>query len=138
MQKIWAERARQGQRVSDCWWGKETIGIASRFNGWSSAWMWPQQHEGVTDCQKRPCLFLKGIHQNGQEECLCCALCKWKGGRSKLFHLGQIIRVTLAVYEELEPDHDKPFFFDEAGCHVLRMKPQRYWQDYIRVSCTID
>lgn len=34
--------------------------------------------------------------------------------------------VTLAVYEEIEPDLDKPFFFDEAGCHVLRMKPQRY------------
>ena len=34
--------------------------------------------------------------------------------------------VTLVVYKEIEPDLDKPFFFDNAGCHILRMKPQRY------------
>ena len=34
--------------------------------------------------------------------------------------------VTLAVYKEIEPDLDKPFFFDNAGCHILQMKPQRY------------
>ena len=34
--------------------------------------------------------------------------------------------VTLAVYKEIEPDLDKPFFFDNAGCHILRMKSQRY------------
>lgn len=32
---------------------------------------------------------------------------------------------TLVAYKEMEPDLDKPFFFDDAGCHVLRMKPQR-------------
>lgn len=35
--------------------------------------------------------------------------------------------VTLVVYKEIEPDLDKPFFFDNAGCHILRMKPQRYF-----------
>ena len=34
--------------------------------------------------------------------------------------------VTLVVYKEIEPDLDKPFFFDNAGCHILCMKPQRY------------
>lgn len=33
---------------------------------------------------------------------------------------------TLVVYEEMEADCDKAFFFDEAGCHALRMNPQRY------------
>lgn len=33
--------------------------------------------------------------------------------------------VTLVVYKEIEPDLDKPFFFDNAGCHILRMKSQR-------------
>ena len=33
---------------------------------------------------------------------------------------------TFLVYKEVEPDQEKPFFYDDAGCHVLRMKPQRY------------
>lgn len=32
---------------------------------------------------------------------------------------------TLVVYQEIEPDLERPFFFDDAGCHILRMKPQR-------------
>lgn len=31
----------------------------------------------------------------------------------------------LVAYKEIEPNLEKPFFFDDAGCHVLRMKPQR-------------
>ena len=31
----------------------------------------------------------------------------------------------LAAYKEIEPNLEKPFFFDDSGCHVLRMKPQR-------------
>ena len=29
------------------------------------------------------------------------------------------------VYEELEPDLERPFFYENAGCHVLRMKSER-------------
>ena len=32
----------------------------------------------------------------------------------------------LVVYKVIEPNLDKPFFFDDAGCHILRMKSQRY------------
>ena len=31
----------------------------------------------------------------------------------------------LVAYAEIEPNLEKPFFFDDAGCHVLRMKQQR-------------
>ena len=33
----------------------------------------------------------------------------------------------LVVYKVIEPNLDKPFFFDDAGCHILRMKSQRYY-----------
>ena len=32
----------------------------------------------------------------------------------------------LVVYKVIEPSLDNPFFFDDAGCHILRMKSQRY------------
>lgn len=32
----------------------------------------------------------------------------------------------LVVYKVIEPNLDNPFFFDDAGCHILRMKSQRY------------
>lgn len=30
----------------------------------------------------------------------------------------------VVAYEEIEPNLEKPFFFDAAGCHVLRIKQQ--------------
>ena len=33
---------------------------------------------------------------------------------------------TFFVFEEIQPDLEKPFFYENAGCHVLRMKPKRY------------
>lgn len=34
--------------------------------------------------------------------------------------------LTLAVFREVYPDLGKPFFFQDAGHHILRMKPERY------------
>lgn len=33
--------------------------------------------------------------------------------------------LTLAVFQEVYPDLGKPFFFQDAGHHILRMKPER-------------
>ena len=33
---------------------------------------------------------------------------------------------TFLVYEEIQPDLERPFFYENVGCHVLRMKPERY------------
>ena len=33
------------------------------------------------------------------------------------------------VYEELEPDLEKPFFYENARCHVLQMNPERNFMD---------
>jgi len=34
--------------------------------------------------------------------------------------------ITLAVFREIQPDLEKPFFFSKAGHHMLRMKQDRY------------
>ena len=34
--------------------------------------------------------------------------------------------ITLAVFREVHPDLENPFFFSEAGHHTLRMKQERY------------
>ena len=34
--------------------------------------------------------------------------------------------ITLAVFREIQPDLEKPFFFSNAGHHMLRMKQERY------------
>ena len=34
--------------------------------------------------------------------------------------------ITLAVFREVQPDLENPFFFGEAGHHTLRMKQERY------------
>ena len=33
--------------------------------------------------------------------------------------------VTLAVFREVQPDLQNPFFFNEAGHHTLRMQQER-------------
>lgn len=38
--------------------------------------------------------------------------------------------ITLAVFREVNPDLVKPFFFQDAGHHLLRMKPERYIYDF--------
>ena len=48
-----------------------------------------------------------------------------KVGEIKFFIWNKTSGKTLVAYEEIEPGLDKPFFFDGAGCHVLRMKSQR-------------
>ena len=50
-------------------------------------------------------------------------------GKVVSMYMGQGIRRCFFVYEELEPDLEKPFFYENAGCHVLRMKPERYFMD---------
>ena len=32
---------------------------------------------------------------------------------------------THLVYKEVKPDQRKPFFYNDVGCHVLRIQPQR-------------
>lgn len=34
--------------------------------------------------------------------------------------------ITLAVFREVYPDLSKPFFFQDVGHHILRMKQERY------------
>ena len=34
--------------------------------------------------------------------------------------------ITLAVFREIQPDLEKPFFFSKAGHHMLRMKQDKY------------
>ena len=47
-------------------------------------------------------------------------------GEINFFIWNKMSGKTLVAYKKTEPDLDKPFFFDNAGCHVLRMRPQRY------------
>ena len=40
--------------------------------------------------------------------------------------------VTLAVFREVQPDLQSPFFFNEAGHHTLRMQQERYLINYLK------
>ncbi|KAK2567972.1 hypothetical protein P5673_007872 [Acropora cervicornis] len=46
-------------------------------------------------------------------------------GEIHFFIWNKTLGNTFAAYKEIEHDLSKPFFFDDAGCHVLRMKSQR-------------
>ena len=46
-------------------------------------------------------------------------------GQINFFIWNKMSGRILVAYKEMEPNLEKPFFFDDAGCHVLRMKPQR-------------
>ena len=49
-----------------------------------------------------------------------------KVGEIEFFVWDRCSGITLAVFREVQPDLGKPFFFDEAGHHTLRMKQERY------------
>ena len=50
-----------------------------------------------------------------------------KVGEIEFFVWERQTGITLAVFSEIQPDLEKPFFFCEAGHHTLRMKQERYY-----------
>ena len=50
-----------------------------------------------------------------------------KVGEIELFVWDRQTGITVAVFSEIQPDLEKPFFFCEAGHHTLRMKQERYY-----------
>ena len=46
-------------------------------------------------------------------------------GEINFFIWNEMSAGILVAYKEIDPNPEKPFFIDDAGCHVLRMKPQR-------------
>lgn len=46
-------------------------------------------------------------------------------GQINFFIWNKMSGRILVAYKEIEPNVEKPFFFHDAGCHVLGMKPQR-------------
>ena len=69
--------------------------------------------------------FSKEYTRMVKRNACCILLSSGKVGEIDFFVCNKDSGVTLVVFREIEPDHDKPFFFDSAGCHILRMKPQR-------------
>ena len=49
-----------------------------------------------------------------------------KVGEVEYFVWDRQSAITLAVFREVQPDLQNPFFFSEAGHHTLRMKQERY------------
>lgn len=60
-------------------------------------------------------------------------LASGKVGEIQFFVWDRQTGITLAVLREIQPDLEKPFFFNEAGHHMLRMKPERYSIDTFSV-----
>ena len=62
--------------------------------------------------------YTRMVVQNGYVVLFACG----KVGEVECFVWDRQSGITLAVFREVQPDLRKPFFFSEAGHHILRMK----------------
>ena len=72
--------------------------------------------------------FSKEYTRMKKRNCCVVLLSNGKVGEIHFFIWNKKSGNTFAAYKEIEPDLNRPFFFDDAGCHVLRMKSQRYYK----------
>lgn len=60
---------------------------------------------------------------------LSCLQCG-KVGEVECFVWDRQSGITLAVLREVQPDLQNPFFFSEAGHHILRMKQESFRSEF--------
>ena len=64
----------------------------------------------------------KCFSRRSTPECYVVLFACGKVGEVECFMWDRQSGITLAVFREVQPDLQKPFFFSEAGHHILRMK----------------
>mgnify|MGYP006973398964 FL=1 len=70
----------------------------------------------VKQCQV---FFSKECTRMKKRNCCVVLLSNGKVGEIHFFIWNKTSQNTFAAYKEIGPDLSKPFFFDDAGCHVL-------------------
>ena len=66
----------------------------------------------------------KCFSRRSTPECYVVLFACGKVGEVECFVWDRQSGITLAVFREVQPDLQKPFFFSEAGHHILRMKQE--------------
>ena len=66
--------------------------------------------------------YTRMVKRNGYVVLFACG----KVGEIECFVWDRQSGITLAVFREVQPDLQNPFFFSEAGHHILRMRQERY------------
>ena len=92
--------------------------------------MWSCLLQSLENCQANYAKFFFSKEYTRMKKRNCCVvlLSNGKVGEIHFFVWNKTSGNIFAAYKEIEPDLSKPFFFDDAGCHVLRMKSQRYYK----------